>query len=148
MKLDEVGNIVIDETLITDLDAATSYHVDVACDSNDNIHIIWSDVRDTGPVSNIELYYEKMDNMGNTLVDEMRITHAPHYSLYPSITIDSSDNLHIVWSEEVNVMSVLQEEIYYTKLDNDGNTLVDDLALTGNDGEESLFPDCEADSQG
>jgi hypothetical protein len=148
MKLDGQGNILIDETLITVQDAATSYHVDVACDSNDNVHIIWSDVRDTGPVSNIELYYEKMDNMGNTLVDEMRITHAPHYSLYPSITIDSNDNLHIVWSEEVNVMSVLQEEIYYTKLDNNGNTLVDDLALTGNDGEESLFPDCEADSAG
>jgi hypothetical protein len=148
MKLDEQGNILIDETPITVQDAATSYHVDVACDSNDNVHIIWSDIRDTGPVSNIELYYEKMDNMGNTLVDELRITHAPHYSLYPSISIDSSDNLHIVWSEEINVMSVLQEEIYYTKLDNNGNTLVDDFALTGNDGEESLFPDCEADSQG
>lgn len=148
MKLDEQGNIVIDEKLITVLDAATSYHVDVACDSNDDVHIIWSDIRDTGPVSNIELYYEKLDNMGNTIVDEMRITHAPHYSLYPSITVDPSDNLHIVWSEEVNVMSVLQEEIYYTKLDNNGNTLVDDLALTGQDGEESLFPDCEADSAG
>jgi hypothetical protein len=148
MKLDDQGNILIDETLITVQDAATSYQADVACDSIDNVHIIWSDVRDTGPVSNIELYYEKMDNMGNTLVDEMRITHAPHYSLYPSITIDSSDNLHIVWSEEVNVMSVLQEEIYYTKLDNSGNTLVDDLALTGNDGEESLFPDLEVDSTG
>ncbi|UCE36017.1 MAG: hypothetical protein JSW00_10685 [Thermoplasmata archaeon] len=148
MKLDEEGNIIIDETLITVQDAATSYHVDVACDSNDNIHIIWSDIRDTGPVSNIELYYEKLDNMGNTIVDELRITHAPHYSLYPSITVDPSDNLHIVWSEEVNIMSVLQEEIYYTKLDNNGQTLVDDLPLTGQDGEESLFPDCEADSEG
>ncbi len=148
MKLDEKGNILIDETPITVQDAETSYHVDVACDSNDNVHVIWSDIRDTGPISNIELYYEKLDNMGNTLVDELRITHAPHYSLYPSITVDPSDNLHIVWSEEVNVMSVLQEEIYYTKLDNNGNTLVNDLALTGQDGEESLFPDCESDSQG
>lgn len=146
MKLDDKGNIAVDEKLFTDLDAATSYEVDVACDSNDYIHVLWSDIRDSGPIPNIELYYEKLDAMGNTIVDEMRITNAPHNSLYASIAMDSWDNIHVVWSEEINVMSVLQEEIYYTKLDNNGNTLVDDMALTGNDGEESLFPDIAVDS--
>ncbi len=148
MKLDEDGNILIDETVITDLDTATSYQPDIDCDSNDNIHIVWSDVRDTGPISNIELYYEKMDNFGNTLVDETRITFAPHNSHYPSMTIDTSDNVNIAWVEQVDIMGVLQEEIYYMKLDNDGNTIVDTTALTENDAEESLFPDIEVDSDG
>ncbi|UCE74353.1 MAG: hypothetical protein JSV56_01245, partial [Methanomassiliicoccales archaeon] len=148
MKLDEDGNILIDETLITDLDQATSYQPDIGCDSNDNIHIVWSDVRDSGPIPNIELYYEKLDNFGNTLVDETRITFAPHNSHYPSMTMDTSDNVNIAWVEQIDIMGVLQEEIYYMKLDNNGNTLVDATALTDNDAEESLFPDIEVDSDG
>jgi len=139
---------LIDETLITDSDAATSYQPDIACDSNDNIHIVWSDVRDSGPIPNIELYYEKLDNFGNTLVDETRITFAPHNSHYPSMTMDTSDNVNVAWVEQIDIMGVLQEEIYYMKLDNNGNTLVDTTALTENDAEESLFPDIEVDSDG
>ena len=148
IKLDEDGNILIDETLITDLDAATSYQPDIGCDSNDNVHIVWSDVRDSGPISNIELYYEKLDNFGNTLVDETRITFAPHNSHYPSMTVDTSDNVNIAWVEQIDIMGILQEEIYYMKLDNNGNTLIDATALTDNDAEESLFPDIEVDSDG
>lgn len=148
MKLDENGNIVVDETTLTTLDSISSRLGDCACDSQDNIHIVWDDIRDSGPIPNMEIYYMKLDNMGNTLIDETRITHFPHNSLYASMTIDSSDNVHIVWCEEVNVYNILQEEIFYTKLDNNGNTLVNDLALTESDGEESLFPDIEADSNG
>jgi len=148
MKVDNEGNILINETTLTTLDSISSRLGDCACDSLDNIHIVWDDTRDSGPIPNMEIYYMKLDSMGNKLIDETRITNFPHNSLYPSITTDSSDNVHIVWCEEVNIHNVLQEEIFYTKLDNDGNTLVNDMALTESDGEESLFPDIEADSNG
>jgi hypothetical protein len=147
MKVDEEGNILVSEKPITVLDQASSDLGGAAVDSNDNVHIVWSDIRDNGPIKNIEIYYEKLDKMGNTLVDERRITVAPYYSLYPSIAVDSSDNLHIAWAEEMDI-NVLQEEIFYTKLDNNGNTLVEDTALTEADGNESLFPDIAVDSLG
>jgi hypothetical protein len=145
MKLDGEGNVLVGEKVITDLDAASSNMGDMAVDSNDNVHIVWSDVRDTGPIPNLELYYEKLDSSGNTLVDETRITTAAYYSHYPSLAIDSFDNLHIAYCEEIDV-GTLQEEIHYIKLDNNGNILVDDTAVTAADSEESLFPDIAVDS--
>jgi hypothetical protein len=147
MKLDPMGNEIVSEIVITDLDAASSNLGDVECDSNDSVHIIWSDVRDTGPIANIEIYYEKLDNMGNTLVDETRITVAPYYSLYPSIALDSEDNIHLAWCEEMEFGSIFQEEIFYMKLDNNGTTLIDERQITPNDGDESLFPDIQVDSR-
>lgn len=146
MKLDPSGNMIVGEKVITDLDAASSNLGDVEVDSNDNVHIIWSDVRDTGPIANLEIYYEKLDSQGNTLVDETRITNAPYYSVYPSIVVDSEDNIHVAWCEEMEFGSFFQEEIFYMKLDNNGNTLVDETMITPNDGNESLFPDIQVDS--
>jgi hypothetical protein len=148
MKLDPSGNIIVNEKVITDLDAASSNLGDVAVDSADNIHIVWADVRDTGPIANIEIYYEKLDSNGNTLVDETRLTNAYYYSLYPSIAVDKDDDLHIAWCEEMEFGGLFQEEIFYMKLDNDGNTLTDDTGITPNDGDESLFPDIQVDSWG
>jgi hypothetical protein len=146
MKLDEQGNVIVDEKGITAADTMSSNLGDIACDSQDNIHVVWSDVRDTGPISNLEIYYKKLDSIGNTVVDDTRVTVAPYYSVYPTIAVDSSDNLHITWCEEMEFGSIFQEEIFYTKLDNDGNTIVDDTAITESDGEESLFPDIAIDS--
>jgi hypothetical protein len=146
MKLDPSGNMVIGEKVITDLDAASSNLGDVEVDSNDNVHIIWADVRDTGPIANIEIYYEKLDSQGNTLVDETRLTNAPYYSVYPSIAVDSADNVHLAWCEEMEFGSIFQEEIFYMKLDNNGTALIDERQLTPNDGDESLFPDIQVDS--
>jgi hypothetical protein len=149
MKVDPDGNVVVAEKVITELDAAHTALGDLAIDSQDNVHIVWEDARDnTVPIPNLEIYYQKLDNMGNTLVDELRITVAPYYSRYPAIAIDSSDDLHIAWCEEMEFGSIFQEEVFYTKLDNDGNTIVDDLAITESDGEESLFPDIAVDSTG
>jgi hypothetical protein len=149
MKLDSLGNVLVDEKGVTLPDTDTSNLGDIVCDSQDNIHVVWSDTRNSGqPVSNLEIYYKKLDNMGDTVVDDTRITVMPYYSVYPAIAVDSSDNLHIAWCEEMEFGSIWQEEILYTKLDNNGNTLVEDVALTESDGEESLFPDIAVDSAG
>jgi hypothetical protein len=148
MKLDSAGEIVVDELPVTSHDSAGSSLGDVACDPDGNIHIVWSDIRDTGAIPNMELYYKKLDNAGNTVVDETRITFAPYYSQYASIFADPSGNIHIAWVEKIIGISAIQEEIYYKKLDNDGNIVIDDVALTAQDGEESLFPDIAMDSEG
>ncbi|UCF08554.1 MAG: hypothetical protein JSW28_02370 [Thermoplasmata archaeon] len=147
MKFDRDGNILVNETAITELDSASSHLEDAVCDSQDNIHIVFSDTRDSLPIPNMELYYEKLDNNGTTLVDELRLTHAPYYSHYASMAVDSWDNIHIAYCEEVDIGS-LQEEIFYMKLDSDGGTIINDTALTPFDERESLFPDIAVDSQG
>ncbi len=99
-----------------------SSYPSLAMDSNNNVHIAWVDYRD----GNYEIYYTKLDNNGNTLVDDRRLTFDPASSWFPSLAIDSNNNVHIAWGDYRDGNS----EIYYTKLDNNGNTLVDDRRLT------------------
>ena len=123
-KLDNNGNTVVDDTRLTV--AAYALGPSVAVDSGDNIHIAWRDKRD----GNYEIYYTKLDNNGNTLVDDTRLTDNTAYSMYPSIAADSSDNMHISWHDKRDG----NYEIYYTKLSNTGATLIDDTRLTDASG--------------
>jgi hypothetical protein len=50
-----------------------------------------------------------------------QISNSSHNVIYMSSCIDASDRIHIAWSESDNV--------YYTRLDRFGNTLIDDLLL-------------------
>ena len=137
-KLDNNGNTLVDDTRLTD-DPAYSKQPSIAVDSSNNIHITWYDKRD----GNYEIYYTKLDNNGNTLVDDTRLTDDPAYSKQPSIAVDSSNNIHITWYDKRDG----NYEIYYTKLDNNGNTLVDDTRLTDATGD-SKNPSITVDSSG
>ena len=123
-KLDNNGNTLVDDTRLTTASSFSEWPA-IAVDTNNNVHITWDDKRD----GNWEIYYTKLDNNGNTLVDDTRLTTDYEYSWYPAIAVDTNNNVHITWHDERDVYG----EIYYTKLDNNGNTLVDDTRLTTND---------------
>ncbi len=135
-KLGNNGNTLVDDTRLT-FDSRFSRVPTIAIDSNNNVHITWHDWRD----GNYEIYYTKLDNDGNTLVDDRRLTFDGAFSTAPSIAIDSNNNVHITWEDERDG----NEEIYYTKLDNNGNTLVDDTRLTFAGGG-SWYPSIVIDS--
>lgn len=105
----------------------SKYAPSLTIDSNDDIHIAWNDDRD----GNQEIYYTKLDNNGNTLIDDMRLTFSADFSEHPSISADLNNNIHIVWSDARDFPGTsYKHEIYYTQLDNNGNTLMDDTRLT------------------
>jgi hypothetical protein len=120
MKLDNNGNTLVDDTRLTN--SADSWTPAIAVDTNNNVHITWQEDRD----GNREIYYTKLSNTGNTLVDDTRLTTAFASSWYPAIAVDMNNNVHITWCDKKDG----NPEIYYTKLDNNGNTLVDDTSLT------------------
>ena len=135
-KLDNAGATLVDDTRLTD-DPSYSWYPDIATDSNDNIHIAWRDKRD----GNDEIYYTKLNNTGYTLVDDTRLTSDTARSYQPSIVVDSNGNIHIAWRDNRDG----NYEIYYTKLNNTGYTLVDDTRLT-DDPADTRYPDIAADS--
>jgi PKD repeat protein len=108
---------------------------EVAVDSDDNAHIVWNDEGDTDAY---EIYYMMLDGSdGGTLIDATLITEDDdEKSKRQSILVDSDDNVHIIWQDRQGD----DTEIYYKKLDNDGNTLIDDTALTPDDGDKSNHP--------
>lgn len=121
-KLDNNGSTLVDTIRLTNYDFARSCRPTIATDSNNNVHIAWDDERD----GNWEIYYTKLDDNGNTLVDDMRITNFSGNSMSPKIAIDTDNNVHIIWEDDRDGNT----EIYYTKLDNNGSTLINVTGLT------------------
>ena len=105
-------------------DSAASFSPAIAVDTTNNVHITWRDRRD----GNSEIYYTKLDNSGTTQVDDIRITTDSADSWNPEIAVDTANNVHITWYD--NRDGNHDYEIYYTKLDNNGTKLVDDIRLT------------------
>lgn len=134
-KLDNNGNTVVDDTRLT-TDASDSSYPSLARDFLNNLHLVWLDDRDGNP----EIYYKKLDNNGNPLVADTRLTTDLAVSWFPAVSTDPSGGVHIAWvdNRDNNL------EIYYTKLNNNGVTVVDDTRLT-TDPEESTLPAASSD---
>jgi len=78
----------------------------IATDSSGNIHVVWDDYTP----GNYEIYYKKSTDGGATWSIK-RLTWNSGGSCDPTIAIDSSGNIHVVWKD--NTPGNL--EIYYKK---------------------------------
>ena len=130
-KLDRDGNELVSDTRLT-YDAAASSSPGIGVDTGDNVLIVFQDQRS----GNWQIYYTKLDNNGNTLVDDTRITTSVDSCINPSISVSDLDNLHVTWQDNRDQ----NYEIYYIKLDSDGNPLSDEIRLT-HTPDDSLNPD-------
>ena len=86
---------------------------------------------------NASIYYSKKDKDGIVLIDNITIAHhpketGPSVAYGPAIfglklELDSQDNIHIVWF--INTGEGNYYEVYYMKIDNNGNILVPQMRL-------------------
>jgi hypothetical protein len=74
-----------------------------------------------------------------------RISDGENAVNYPSIAIDSMDNVHLIWADNRNSEIVIAGEIYYSKLDSQGNTVIDDLRITNGYPDSSELNNLAAD---
>jgi hypothetical protein len=61
-----------------------------------NLHIVWNDNRD----GNDEIYYGMLDNNGNPMFQDTRITNDLYVSWWPRVAVDASHMFHIVWDDD------------------------------------------------
>jgi predicted transcriptional regulator len=94
----------------------------VARDASDNLHVVWSDDR-TGES---DIYYKKVEVTGNEMVPDQRLSGTASQSIYPAIASDPYGGMHIAWLDDRGGMW----NVYYARLDNDGQVMVDGLQLT------------------
>ncbi len=78
-----------------------SYDPDIAVDSLDNIHIVWSDESQfDGSKTDHDIFYVIYDSVAaNWTVPEVISDAGDHSSWFPSIEIDLEDNIYIVWED-------------------------------------------------
>ena len=80
---------------VTDDDTYESEYPSMASDSNGNIHLVWQDFRD----GNWEIYYKKLDNDGNEIVSDTRLTNDAAFSAHPGIGVDTGDDVVIIFQD-------------------------------------------------
>ena len=93
----------------------------ITVDKNHDAHIFW--MRDGW-------YYKKFDRFGNALTKEKQINSQGVGSWFLSekvVDIDSNQDIHFVW-----VPGGYSGDVHYTKYDNQGNTLIDDMIAVEN----------------
>jgi hypothetical protein len=115
----------------------TSWDPELAIDSSDNIHVVWED---NSMDSNYEIYYKKSTDGGGTW-STTRLTFTSYESANPAISIDTSDNIHVVWTEG----DWGSQEIYYNGSTDGGATWSTKKRLTWSSGN-SYDPAITADS--
>jgi hypothetical protein len=75
--------------------SAEASNPEIAVDSNNNTHVFWQD----GALGLFEIYYKKSTDGGVTWSGVKRLTWNPGGSYHPTIGLDSSDTIHMVWQD-------------------------------------------------
>jgi hypothetical protein len=95
----------------------------ITVDSNNNIHIVWHGW-DSNYTNTNNIKYSKSINGGVTWSNFSYVNNSPGSSYtqyYASITVDSLNNLHVVWTGAQSGYSS-EPQIYYSKSTNSGTS--------------------------
>jgi len=111
----------------------------IAADSSGGVHVMWHD----NTPGNYEIFYKRSTDSGATWSGLTRLTWSSGESFYQSITVDSSDGIHVVWNDRTSEVN----DIYYKNSSDGGATWSVLTRLTWNAGE-SWSPTIAADSSG
>ena len=112
--------MIIDRCKITDDHGNLLYlSENGVVDSKNNIHIFNNYQVDKDGRQVRRMFYSKIDSTGTFLIENRSMEEINTWE--PQLEIDSQDNIHIVWEEE--------DHIYYTKLDDSGNKLIDKMTI-------------------
>jgi hypothetical protein len=164
---DDKGNVLIEDTQITEADGYHSKRPQVEVDVDGNIHVVWADKRQECQ-NYSDIYYKKLnpyaDDMNGspadaeaiTLIDDTNLTcngelltfmgtaHANGYYKYthPQTAIDLNNDIHIVYENDDGGGS-----LYYQKINNIGESIVPHTVVFGAPTHLST-PDVAADADG
>jgi hypothetical protein len=100
---------------------------DIKADAFGNLHVVWQE--DTP--GSIEIYYRKSTDGGATWGPSRRLTWNTDASISPALHVESSGNIHLVWSDYTpgNV------EVFYRMSSDRGVTWTTPKRLTWNAGD-------------
>lgn len=118
-----------------------SYEPEIIIDYYDNIHIVWTDLRD----GVAEVYYKKYDDSGWS--DDLKLDNDENgHSIHPSIAYDSQNNLYVVFADNRRPDNL--DEIYYTMYDGNVWSISDRITINANmEGIIDYGPEIVIDSQ-
>jgi hypothetical protein len=87
---------------------------DIAIDSGNKLYVAWS----ASKSGNTEIYFKKSTDSGTTWIGLKRLTWNAGQSTRPSIAVDSTGNIHVIWQDDTPG----QWQIFYKKSTDSGSS--------------------------
>ena len=119
IKLNNTGGVILRNYLqLPSFNYSVPNSLSMGVDRIGDVHLLW--VVNTN-LTTYGAYYMKLNSNGSVLINETRLAIST-YSYLPaastSLSLDNEGNVHLFWDESDH------QELSYTKLDNNGNMLV------------------------
>ncbi len=126
--INQRGQAVTNELRITNHSFDASKPDIVWNDTNKNYVIVWQDKRHSiNNDDNWELYFAKLNTVGQIIGSSVRLTNAVYRSERPSIVWNGTEYA-IAWHDNRN--STSNREIYFMRVNNNGTIVQSDLRVT------------------
>jgi ribosomal protein L31 len=135
--------------LLTDQSTLNSETSDIQIDSQDNIHVLWTDATDLlGAGTDTDVFYRFFNNASLMWSDYILISDQSTGTVFrPDIAIDNWNNLHIVWSDATDYLgSGTDYDILYTQYNVATRSFSIPDVVSVNCSEDSNVPVIEVDS--
>jgi predicted transcriptional regulator len=110
-------------------DTSSMIEMDAAVDADGLTRLVWS----SDHYIKYDLFYMRLSPDGDPLERETQITRSVINSLHPSLAVNSSGGVHLVWSEQQDRLKADQaprSEIFYTVLGPDGEAISPPFRMT------------------
>ena len=154
------GEVLIDQTRISNAGVHRSWHPDIATDSEDRIHVVWTDKGSQHAIKYTVIDPSLDDQDGDSaldsvisVIDDTIIVQRSKNRDWPAIAIDSKGAAHITWEDSYDSLDKFyaQPQIYYTMIVPDypirqALTKIDDTLITPIIGHKG-HPDIAIDSE-
>ncbi len=101
---------------------SSSLRPEMVLNKYQEINIIW----DESPSGYNQMNYTKLDTLGNPIIPKIKVSLNTFYTYWPGIGIDSMANNHLAYRTDDTVSAY---RLTYTKLDKNGNVLIDNKFL-------------------
>ncbi len=130
-----------------------SYYSSIAVDASGTIHVVWYDTTNGAWGTDIEIMYASNSGSGwsnATVISDDETLWNDGASYYPSIAVDASGTIHVVWSDYSYGAWGTDIEIMYTSNSGSGwsnATVISDDETLWNDGA-SYYPSIAIDASG
>ena len=158
--LDPRGEVLIDETQISNPGTHRANHPDIAVDHADKVHIVWTDKSGQWTIFYTLLDPAQDDQDGSagldavlSIINDEEIASHQQNRDWPAVAVDSKNNPHIVWEDSYEPLDKFyqQPQIYYSMLEIDrpgrqaivaiGNTLL--TPIIGHKGHPDIAIDAD-----
>ena len=125
---DSRGDVLIAETQISNPGSHRAWHPDIAVDSEDNVHITWTDKAAQWTILYTLIDPSQDDQNGDSavdnvisLIDDFEVSRHTQNRDWPAIDTDSENNAHIAWEDSFEPLEKFyqQPQIYYSMIDPD-----------------------------